>query len=52
MENNISTEINKWWNDFDLVDKILIKDDIECFCSSEREEDKEDYVNVIAERLG
>ena len=35
MEKNLSMEINEWWNKFDLVEKILIKDTIINLCDKE-----------------
>ena len=32
MEKNLSLELNEWWNNFDLIEKILIKDFLVGLC--------------------
>jgi hypothetical protein len=57
MVKTISEEINAWWNNLDLIDKILIKDAISCFSeygiysNNEGEENKEKYINAIYEKF-
>ncbi|GAJ09914.1 unnamed protein product, partial [marine sediment metagenome] len=49
MEKTISAEINEWWNRFDLIDKILIKDTIINLCDKEISPDKkEKYINAVS----
>ena len=35
MEKNLSLEINDWWNKFDLIEKILIKDFLASLCGKD-----------------
>jgi len=35
MEKNLSLEINDWWNRFDLIEKILIKDFLASLCGKD-----------------
>lgn len=52
MEKTISAEINEWWNGFDLIDKILIKDTIINLCDKEISPDKKrKYINAIRKKL-
>jgi len=52
MEKNLSMEINEWWNKFDLVDKILIKDTIINLCNKETSPIKnKKYIDVIRKKL-
>lgn len=40
MEKNLSMEVNEWWNKFDLVEKILIKDTIISLCNKKTSPEK------------
>jgi len=52
MDKTISMEINEWWNKFDLVERILIKDTIINLCDREISSiKKEKYINAIREKL-
>ena len=52
MEKNLSMEVNEWWNKFDLVEKILIKDTIINLCDKEiSPAKKEKYIQAIREKL-
>ncbi len=35
MKKTINDEINEWWNKFDLIEKILIKDFIDNLCNGD-----------------
>ena len=35
MEKALSLEINDWWNKFDLIEKILIKDLLTSLCGGD-----------------
>jgi len=52
MENNLSMEVNTWWNKFDLIEKILIKATIINLCDREMSPiKKEKYINAIRKKL-
>ena len=52
MGKNLSMEINEWWNKFDLIEKILIKDTIINLCKVDISPDKkEKYIQAIREKL-
>lgn len=52
MEKNPPIELNEWWNKFDLIEKILIKDTIINLCDKEISLiKKEKYINDIREKL-
>ncbi|MBA7550584.1 hypothetical protein ES705_43103 [subsurface metagenome] len=52
MERNLSMEINEWWNEFDLVGKILIKDTIINLCDRKiSPAKKEKYIQAIRKKL-
>jgi hypothetical protein len=52
MGKTISEEINEWWNEFDLVEKILIKDTIINLCDKEiSPAKKEKYIQAIRKRI-
>ncbi|MBA7610610.1 hypothetical protein ES703_17822 [subsurface metagenome] len=40
MEKNLSMEVNEWWEKFDLVAKILIKDTTELILDKNADPDK------------
>ena len=52
MERNLSMEINEWWNKFDLVEKILIKDTITNLCDKGASPvKKKKYIQALKEKL-
>ena len=52
MEKTISAEVNEWWNGFDLIDKILIKDTIINLCDKETSPaKKKKYIEAIRKKL-
>jgi hypothetical protein len=52
MGKTISEEINEWWNKFDLIEKILIKDTIINLCDKEIfPAKKEKYIQAIRKKL-
>ena len=52
MEKNLSMGVNEWWNKFDLVEKILMKDTIINLCDKEiSPAKKEKYIQAIREKL-
>lgn len=52
MVKTISEEINEWWNKFDLIEKILIKDTIMNLCNKETSPAKEKkYKEAIRKKL-
>ncbi|MBA7575390.1 hypothetical protein ES708_17214 [subsurface metagenome] len=52
MRKNLSMEVNEWWNKFDLVEKILIKDTIINLCDKGISPiKKKKYIEVIRKKL-
>lgn len=52
MEKNLSMEINEWWNKFDLVEKILIKDTIINLCDKGTSPaKKKKYIQALRKKL-
>lgn len=52
MDKTLALEVNEWWNKFDLIEKILIKDTIINLCDREISPiKKEKYINAIREKL-
>lgn len=52
MVKTISEEINDWWNKFDLIEKILIKDTIINLCDKEISPAKQKkYIQAIRKKL-
>lgn len=52
MDKTLSMEINEWWNKFDLIEKILIKDTIINLCDRGKSPIKrEKYIDAIRKKL-
>ncbi len=52
MEKNLSMEVNEWWEKFDLVEKILIKDTTELIKDKNADPDKtEKYKEALCKKL-
>lgn len=52
MEKNLLIEVNEWWNEFDLVEKILIKDTIINLCDKEISPvKKKKYIQDLRKKL-
>lgn len=52
MEKTLVMEVNDWWNKFDLVEKILIKDTIINLCDKEISPvRKKKYIEAIRKKL-
>ena len=52
MERNLTTGVNDWWNKFDLIEKILIKDTIINLCNKAISAvKKKKYIEAVRKKI-